>query len=135
MGIEELPANKATPDEIKEAQRRVAINNPEHLKQWMQKTRPFIVFESSDLLKALEPLWPEGATSLQNIVNVYRAYRMQQLSGEVREVKDPITKQTIQQGVYKSDALTEVELDRCIRHFVGQILEHNPNWKLEDAPL
>lgn len=124
----------ASAKELKEAQDRVAMKDPDHLTRWLQETRPYIVFKSSDLVESLKPLWPDGIQAFQNVVNCYRSHRCAIPSGETKTAIAPNGEEYVQ-ALYKDDALTMVELDRCIRFLVGQILEHNSDWSLEDTAL
>ena len=131
--LSQLPAAKASLQEIREARARVAISNPEQLRKWLEATRPYLIFHGKDLMDALDPLWPDGVRAFQDIVNVYRAQRIGIPTGETRVVES--LGHRVEQTIYKDDGLTLTEKDRCVRWLISQILEAKPDWRLEDPSL
>jgi hypothetical protein len=63
------------PETIPDELRRIAIQDPEHLKHWLRETgRQWIVLHAGDLIDALP--WPEGVDAFMMIVEAYRQHRI-----------------------------------------------------------
>ena len=143
--------------QLKEAQERVAIQDPEHLKRFLRAgNRRFLVFEVEDLIDSLEAIQVEedpetGKTEsalvfLQDLVNVYRSHRLTIASGDFKEetVTAPFrddtgqvksSGDTVRVPQYKDDRLTHSERDRCIRQLAREMFDVDPEWSLENTPL
>lgn len=120
--------------EIRECQERVAIQDPQHLLRFLETRGPFIIFDSRSLINATKDV-PDALVAFQHIVNIYRAFRMTQKTGDFELIKDEFTGEHVKVPVTKDDTLTKTELDRCIRFLVGQITDKDRNWTLDSNPL
>lgn len=119
-------------------QLRVAMKSPEHLLRWLRETnRKWVVFYAPDLLEALP--FPEGVAAFMDIVAVYREHRRGIPNGriEVQQKLDEVTQQMVDVDVelHKDEGLEIEEIDRLIRHLVGEITAKDPNWRLTNNPL
>jgi hypothetical protein len=131
--LSQLPAMKASLEEIRAAQARVSLADPEHLRRWLEESRPFLIFSAQDLSDSLSPLWPDGAKWVQQMVACYRAHRATIPSGEIRVSE--MDGEKYEQPLFKGDSLTLAEKDRAVRWLVSQILEEKPDWSLEAPGL
>ena len=100
---------------------KTALANPESLCTWLAESgRRWLVFDSVDLVKSLP--WPDGVQALMEIIACYRDHRRAIPVGRAA-------------GAMKDEHLEIEELDRCIRHLIGQASERDPNWRLENPAL
>lgn len=68
-----LNPQKKEPTVIHDA-RRNGMASPQHLKDWLRKTRRhFVVLKSDDLVDSLP--WPDGVESIIEIIECYRQHR------------------------------------------------------------
>lgn len=126
-------AKKMTAQQRSEALMRVAMQSPDHLRQWLEASgRRWLVFDASALVESLP--WPGGVEALTQIVACYRDHRAVQPSGRTEPLQDPMTGETINVPVMKGENLEVEELDRVIRYLIGQVTERDPSWKLENPP-
>ena len=119
--------------ERSEAQMRVAMESPQHLRDWLVASgREWIVLRGDDLVKALP--WPEGVDSFIQFCQVVRDYRATIDSGRTEKQRDPLTNEMVEIPVFKSETLEVEELDRAIRYLIGQVTSLDPSWSLENPP-
>jgi len=130
-----LPSvRKMTSQERSEAQMRVAMQSPEHLKRWLEASgRRWLVLDAMALVEALP--WPAGVEAFLQIVAAYRDHRAVQPSGRLEVIFNPVTKERVKVPQMKEETLEVEELDRVIRYLIGQVTEKDPTWKLENPPL
>jgi len=120
--------------EKSEAQIRIAMKDPEHLKRWLEESgRRWVVFAAKDLVDALP--WPEGINAFVQIVQAYRDHRAAQPSGRKAKVWDEHAHAMVEVPEMKGELLEVEELDRAIRFLISQITAKEPSWKLEDPPI
>lgn len=122
------------PIELSEAQMRVAMTSPSHMKAWLEKSgRRWLVLNGMHLVEALP--WPAGVDALMQVIACYRDHRAVLETGEVKTEVDPRTKEQVEVMVYHPETLTFTELDRAIRYMVQLITDLDPSWKLTDPAL
>lgn len=124
----------ATPEQILEAQQRVAITDVDHLAAWLQASdREFLVFHSKDLLDSLR-FEPDNMKIVQQIVQCYAQHRLT-IAYDTREEVEETTGKRIRVPVCKDDRLTLAEKDRLVRSLAGDLSDAIPGWTLESEPI
>jgi hypothetical protein len=124
---------KMSSQERSEAQMRVSMQNPEHLKSWLVASgRRWLVINALELVDALP--WPAGVDAFLQIVAAYRDHRGAMPSGRMEVIAHP-NGESITVPVMKGETLEVEELDRAIRYLIGQITEKDSTWKLENLPM
>jgi hypothetical protein len=109
-------------------QLNTAIRDPNHLLRWVQSERPWIVFKGEHLVKAMP--WPQGHILLQGLIASYRELRLKTPSGDMVQVRDPLSGQTVEVEGILDETLSRDELDACIRWLVNQMHAVDPSWTL-----
>jgi hypothetical protein len=113
--------------EKSEAQMRVAMESPNHLKEWLLASgRQWIVLDSLELVDALS--WPEGVEALIQILAAYRDHRATISSGEVETQKHPDTGEEIRVPLMKGEVLGLEERKRATQSMVVEIRKEEPTW-------
>lgn len=127
------PPPDPSPQELLQAQKNVAMKSLDHFHQWLKASdREFLVFLSSDLINALK--MPSDAQAVQNMVHLYRSYRMT-IAYDVRIEDEPITGEKVEVPVVKDDRLTLAEKDRLVRKLAGDLQDAIPGWSLDSHPI
>jgi hypothetical protein len=114
---------------------RVAVNNPEQLKRWLQETnRVFVLLKSTDLVDALP--WPDGVSALIHIIECYRQHRIT-IPVEYapcpklphRKSMCELCKNTGEVVARNKDQILEVdEMKEAVIWLINQIHEKHPTW-------
>lgn len=121
--------------EIREAQERVAMKDPEHLLRWLQASnREFLIFVTRDLMTALKPDNLDVVPMLQQAIFAYTQYRMS-IEYDVQREREPLTGEMIDVPIVKDDRLTLAEKDRLIRQLAGDLSDAVPGWTLDSPPI
>lgn len=124
---------KMSSQERSEAQMRVSMQHPEHLKSWLVASgRRWLVINALELVDALP--WPAGVDAFLQIVAAYRDHRGAMPSGRMEVIAHP-NGESITVPVMKGETLEVEELDRAIRYLIGQITAKDSTWKLENPPM
>ncbi len=122
-----LDYEQSTPEQLLEAQKRVAIQSTQHLIEWLQVTnRGFLVLKTEDLVRSLEDL-PEGLDVLQMIINVYGGHRKAQHTGDYRE-ETLSSGETMMVPIFKDDRLTTDEMKEAVYTLLRELADRDPTW-------
>jgi hypothetical protein len=128
MSMAEI-GEKLTIEEQSKRLLRIAIQDPEHLKRWLEESgRSWLVFNSLDLVDALP--FPDGVDAFMQLIACYRDYRSAIPSGRTETIMDPTLGKEVTTSIMKTDNLEVEELDRAIRFLIGQITELDPSWDI-----
>lgn len=117
-------------------QSKIAMRDPEHLIRWLRATeRKFVVLEAEDLVRS--QVWPHGIEVLMDIIASYRDYRATIPTDYRATIPTTILAGNAapQVPIYKDEHLDVVELDRCIRWLIAQMVERCPDWTLQCPAL
>lgn len=125
---------KLTELEMKLSKFRTSIKSTQHLKQWLEDSnRHWLVFDGLDLVDSLD--FPSGISSLIDIICKYTAYRNTKVSGRLETMKHPITGETINALLPKTDTLEIEEIDRCVRYLIGLASQLDSTWNLNNPAM
>ena len=97
-----------------EREEAVAMASPDHLKEWLIKSkRRYLVIDAIELVDSLP--WPEGVEALMQIINVYRQHRAGIPTGNT-EVIDGATV-----AIMKGEGLEPSEIMEAIDFLRAQV--------------
>ena len=121
-------------NQLSVAQINTAMQSPDHLKRWLEKSgRRWLVFNAIDLIDGLP--WPHGVEALTQVISAYRAQRLTIPTGDFEEQVDPTTSEKVRVPIMKDELPTYEELDRCVRYLVSMLKVKDPLWSLEGPAL
>jgi len=113
--------------ERSEAAMRTAMASPEKLKEWLNASgRTWLVLNGVQLVDSLP--WPTGVNAFMEVIAAYRDHRSAIPTGDTEKIGGG------EVARYHTEALTLIELDRCIRFLIGQATALDSTWTLERDP-
>ena len=134
LAVEHASVKTMSAIERSEAQLRVAMTDPQHLKEWVRRSgRTWMVLNGLDLVDALP--FPEGAQALVQVIQCYRDHRATKATGRTEQQVHPVTKEQVGLDIMKTEELEIEEIDRAIRYLIGKASTIDPNWSLDGTPL
>lgn len=113
-----------------------AMKDPEHMKEWLEKSgRRWLVLDSRELIDALAKhsprTWKEGCEALQSLLALYAQHRAGLETGRFTIEQDP-KGDDVRIPIFKDETLEIEELDRCIRDLITEASKKDSSWSLDN---